>query len=62
MIDHVEIIDSECGDWSVLRVNGENYYSGHSIPSFIWQELLEKFGIFTTVQEITSKSMEEGNY
>lgn len=62
MIDHVEIIDSVSGDWSVVKVNSKEYYSGHSIPSFIWQEILEKFGVFTTVQEISSEDMEKGNY
>lgn len=27
-------------DWHGLYVNGELYYEGHSIPHFVWLELL----------------------
>ena len=58
----VEHIVSESGDWAVLRVNGKNYASGHSIPDHEWMELLAELGAEIDYVEISDKEMEEENY
>ena len=37
---HIEHITIEDGDWVVLKVDDKEYYSGHSIPDFVWMTLL----------------------
>lgn len=61
---YIEHIVNESGDWVVLRVNGEEFYSGHSIPDFVWLTLLTSTdtGVKTTSKEISDRAMEEGNY
>jgi hypothetical protein len=41
---HIHIRKAEDGDWVQVIVDGKFRYSGHSIPSFIWEKLLEEAG------------------
>ncbi len=62
---HIEHITSEDGDWAVIKVDGEEYYSGHSVPDFVWMTSLHtasNHSITSSSKEISSKDMEEGNY
>ena len=62
---HIEHIICESGDWVALCVNGEEYYSGHSVPDFVWMTLLHTVGgkeVSTSSKEISDEDMEEGNY
>jgi hypothetical protein len=62
---HVEHIVSEDGDWVVIRVDGKEYYSGHSVPDFVWMTLLHtvsNHSITSSSKEISNEDMEEGNY
>lgn len=62
---HIEHITSEDGDWVVLKVDDKDYYSGHSIPAFVWMTLLHTVSghsITTSCKEISSEDMEEGDY
>lgn len=62
---HIEHITSEDDDWVVLKVDDREYYSGHSIPDFVWMTLLHtvsEHSITTSCKEISSEDMEEGNY
>lgn len=62
---HIEHISNESGDWVVLKVDGEEYYSGHSIPDFIWMTLLHTVSgktISSSSKEISDEEMEEGDY
>lgn len=34
-------------DWHALYINGDLYYEGHSIPSFVFLEAIEAIGIAT---------------
>lgn len=58
----VEYISSPGGDWKILRLNGRNYASGHSIPVHEWMGLLAEFGAEIDYVEISDKEMEEENY
>lgn len=61
---HIEHIVNEGGDWVVLRVDGKDFYSGHSIPDFAWMDLITKISpnILTECKEVSDEDMEEGNY
>ena len=61
---HIEHISNESGDWVVLKLNGEEFYSGHSIPDFVWMDLITKIApnILTDAKEISDEEMEEGDY
>ena len=61
---HIEHIVNEGGDWVVLRVDGQEYYSGHSVPDFVWMDLITKISpsLLTDCKEISDEDMEEGDY
>lgn len=58
----IELITCDSGDWEVLRVNGEVFEEGHSIPSFIWIRLLNDFDIESEETSISDDEMERGMY
>lgn len=62
MNNKVEVFTNESGDWIVLKVNGEVFEEGHSIPVHRWLDLIKQFGNETNEQEISDEDMEEGNY
>lgn len=59
MIEH---ITCEGGDYEVLKVNGEVWYEGNSIPSSEWLMLLRTKYACVTSLEITDEQMEQGDY
>ena len=59
---NIKIITNESGDWEVLKVDEEEKYSGHSIPNFVWLELLNDLGHKTSIKEISDEDMENGDY
>ena len=59
----IECVSSESGDWSVLMVNGKEFYSGSSIPDFAWGDLIaEFFDEHVNFKTISDQDMEEENY
>lgn len=40
----IDVVDDISGDWTGIYVNNNIYYQGHSVPHYIWMELLEKSG------------------
>lgn len=60
----IEHIVNESGDYVVLKLNGEVFYSGNSIPDFVWMDLITKIApnILTDAKEISDEKMEEGDY
>lgn len=59
----IEYITCPNGDWVVLKVQDKEYYSGHSVPDFVWLTLLnEQPGTKMFSKEVSDKDMEEGNY
>lgn len=58
----VDLITSECGDWAVLKLNGELFYDGHDIPNYMWIELLGEIGIEAFDAIIPDDDMENGRY
>lgn len=58
----VEVVTSESGDWTVIKLNGKVYEEGHSIPVHRWLDLIKKFGNEVSSIEISDEDMEEGNY
>lgn len=59
----IEYITCPNGDWVVLKVQDKEYYSGHSVPDFVWLTLLnEQSGTKMFSNEVSDKDMEEGNY
>ena len=61
---NIEHVVNEGGDWVVLKLNGEEFYSGHSVPDFVWMSLITEVAPFvhTSGKEVSDKDMEEGNY
>ena len=53
-------ITNESGDWEVLLLNGEIYYEGHSIPTFIWLNLITELGHVVNTRELADEEMECG--
>lgn len=63
MNNHViKLINNKSGDWEVLKVDNKIYYQGHSIPSFIWLDLLADLCFEVESESISDKDMEEENY
>lgn len=59
----IEYITCPNGDWVVLKVRDKEYYSGHSVPDFVWLTLLsEQPGTKMFSKEVSDKDMGEGNY
>lgn len=59
----VEYITCLNGGWVVLKVNGDLYHSGHSVPDSMWLSLLYSMeDVVVHETEVTDKDMEEGNY
>lgn len=60
----VEYITCPNGGWVVLKIDGREFYSGHSIPDGVFLELLSDYveGVSVTISEVSNEDMEEGNY
>lgn len=54
----IELITCESGDYEVLKVNDEVYYSGHSIPSNVWMDVFRLNGNKTLTTSISDEEME----
>ena len=59
---NIEFVTCERGDWEVLKLNGEVFDAGHSIPPFKWIDLLRELGFTVEEKEISDEDMEEGNF
>lgn len=55
----VEIIEHSNGDWVIIKVNGEEYFSGHSIPTYVWLEILSLANIETSISEEDEEDWED---
>ena len=62
MGDTIKLFTNESGDWEVLLLNGEIYYEGHNIPTFIWLELICELGYEVSTKDLTDEEMECGLY
>ena len=58
----LEYITCPHGDWVVLKIKGEVFHEGHSIPDHIWMELIERVGMLVKETEISDEQMETGDY
>lgn len=58
----IEYITCPQGDWVVLKIKGETYYEGHSIPDHVWLGILEDNKIKIKETEISDEQMETGDY
>lgn len=56
------LVTNESGDWEVLFLNGEIYYEGHNIPTFIWLNLVRELGHEVSTKDLTDEEMESGLY
>ena len=55
MITYVDYVSDNSGDWTAIYVNFQIKYQGHSIPDFIWIELLHQIsGTQVEVREWTT--------
>lgn len=61
-IQKVQLINSEDGDWVVLKLNGKIYEQGHSIPEMTWLELISNLGAYVMHKTVSKEDMEEGKY
>lgn len=62
MDNEVEVITSESGDWTIIKLNGEIIEEGHSIPASGWINLLEMLDVKTSIKEISDEAMESGEF
>lgn len=59
----IEYISSSDGEWYVVKLDGEVYYSGHSVPDWVWLKLLsEQKGVKVLGKEISWEQMERQEY
>ena len=58
----INLVTNESGDWEVLLLNGEIYYEGHNIPTFIWLNLVHELGHVVSTKDLTDEEMEYGLY
>lgn len=54
----IELITCERGDYEVLKVNNEIYYSGHSVPSQVWLDVFKLSGNKVLKNTISDEEME----
>lgn len=55
----IEIITCESGDWEILKVDGEEVASGHSLSNQDWIDMLyEHFNMNVVETEISDEDME----
>ncbi len=60
-IVNIEYITCESGDWEILKVDDEYFFSGHNIPTHVWLYLLEglsNVNIVVKRTELTDEEME----
>lgn len=50
----------DTGDWEQLVVDGNVYYEGHSIPNFIWTQLIEDLGFPVAREEVIYDEENDG--
>lgn len=55
----IEIIGCDSGDWTVVILNGDVYYSGHNIPISVWCNLIRNVGVTVLNKTISDDEMEE---
>jgi len=58
---NIEYITCESGDWEILKVDDEYFFSGHNIPTHVWLDLLEglsNVNIVVKRTELTDEEME----
>lgn len=60
----VIVTDEQSYDWQRLYVDGALRYDGHSIPDYVYQELLEEAGVKTDEHFVDQKWFDEntGSY
>lgn len=54
----IELITCERGDYEILKVNNEIYYSGTSVPSQIWLDIFKLNGNKVLKNTISNEEME----
>lgn len=61
---HIEHITNKSGEWFALKLDGEVFYDGHSIPHWVWLDLIAKASpnVLVDEKEISDEDMEEGDY
>lgn len=58
----VEFIECPSGDWTVIKVDGKEFGSGHSISNWDVYELLRRAGCEVLETMVTDEQMESGDY
>lgn len=54
----IEVITNESGDWVALKKAGAIIYTGHSIPNWVFYDLLLELGANVETATITDKEMD----
>ena len=57
----ISIITSESYDWKIIKINNETIYEGHSIPNYVFGEVLAAVapGVKFVEKEISNEEMEK---
>lgn len=58
----VELITCDSGGWEVLKLNGNIIEEAHSIPNYVWLELLSMLDVESKEVCISDEEMERGMY
>lgn len=58
-ISKIEVISNTSGDWLIVKVNDEEWHSGHDIPPYVFLQLFEEIGVQTGEKWISDEDMEE---
>ena len=58
----VKLLETLDADWSVLLLNDKVLYEGHSIPDFVWLDLLSDLGSYIQRKVITQEDALDRNY
>lgn len=59
----VQLVKCVGGDWSVLLINGKEFYAGHEISDDTWIKLIDSLTeIEITTKTISDEDMEMGKF
>lgn len=58
----IRVVNSQDGDWTVVLVDGEVEYSGHTVPTDFWIHFLNSFGFSIKQTTISNERMLKEDY
>ena len=62
MSTSIKVVESQSGDWTVVQINGDIDFEGHSVPVQYWIDLMRSYGFNIKRETVTDDQMLEGDY